>query len=137
MFKTFPFFKQRDAMDCGPTCLMMIAAHFGKRYPLPYLRQHCFLSREGVSAAGITEGADSIGLNTMTIKIKYDNPKTIEEGCLLNAPLPCIAHWNQNHFVVIYKVTRRAVWVADPGQGKFKLKRADFERSWADRKSVV
>ena len=131
MFKTFPFFKQRDAMDCGPTCLMMIAAHFGKRYPLPYLRQHCFLSREGVSAAGITEGAERIGLNTMTIKIKYDNPKTIEEGCLLNAPLPCIAHWNQNHFVVIYKVTRRAVWVADPGQGKFKLKRADFERSWA------
>ena len=127
----YKFYRQLDFMDCGPTCLMMIAAHFGKRYPLPYLRQHCFLSREGVSAAGITEGADSIGLNTMTIKIKYDNPKTIEEGCLLNAPLPCIAHWNQNHFVVIYKVTRRAVWVADPGQGKFKLKRADFERSWA------
>jgi ATP-binding cassette, subfamily B, bacterial len=130
MFKHFPFFKQKDAMDCGPTCLMMIAAHFGKHYSLPYLRQHCFLSREGVSAAGITEGAERIGLNAMTVKVTYSHPK-LDESCLLNAPLPCIAHWNQNHFVVIYKVTQRFVWVADPGQGKFKLKRADFERSWA------
>ncbi len=126
MFKSFPFFKQHDAMDCGPTCLMMVSAHFGKRYPLPYLRQHCFLSREGVSAAGITGGAERIGLNTMTVKVTYDKP-TNEEGCLLNAPLPCVAHWNQNHFVVLFKVTRRSVWVADPAQGKFKLNRADFE----------
>ncbi len=129
MFKTFPFYKQRDAMDCGPTCLMMIAEYFGKHYPLPYLRERCHLSREGVSALGICEGAESIGFKTLTAKVTFD--KKMEDGCLLNAPLPCVAHWNQNHFIVVHKVTKKAVWIADPGAGKFKLKRTDFEKSWA------
>ena len=63
MFKRFQFFKQKDAMDCGPTCLMMIAAHHGQYYALPYLRERCFLSRDGVSALGITEGAERIPLS--------------------------------------------------------------------------
>jgi ATP-binding cassette, subfamily B, bacterial len=135
MFKQFPFYKQRDAMDCGPTCLMMVAEHYGKQYTLPYLREHCHLSREGVSALGIMQGGEAIGLSSLSAKVSYDKNlskgiPTEEEGCLLNAPLPCVAHWNQNHFVVIYKVTQHAVWVADPASGKFKLKRSDFERSW-------
>ena len=113
MFKHFPFYKQRDAMDCGPTCLMMIARHHGKSYALPYLRALCHLSREGVSALGITEGAENIGFQAMTVKVTYESLKK-DEGCLLLAPLPCIAHWNQNHFVVVYRVTRRHVWVSDP-----------------------
>ena len=117
-------------MDCGPTSLMMIAAYHGKRFPQTYLRDLCFLSREGVSAAGITEGAERVGFQAMTVKVSYAVPKP-DEGCLLNAPLPCIAHWNQNHFVVVYRVTRHHVWVADPSSGKYKLRRADFERSWA------
>ena len=128
MFKQFPFYKQRDAMDCGPTCLMMIAEYHGKNYTLPYLREHCHFSREGVSALGITQAAETIGLRASTVKVSYD--KNAENGCLLNAPLPCVAHWNQNHFVTLYEVTKHHVWVADPGAGKFKLKRKDFERSW-------
>ncbi len=128
MFKQFPYFKQRDAMDCGPTCLMMIAKHHGKDYSLPYLREFCYLSREGVSALGIQEGAEKIGLTPITVKVAYD--KGENDACLLTAPLPCIAHWNQSHFVVIYKVTRTHVHVADPAAGRFTLKRADFEKSW-------
>lgn len=129
MFKHVPYYQQKDAMDCGPTSLMMIAAYHGKRFPQAYLRDLCFLSREGVSAEGITEGSERIGFQAMTVKVSYDTPKE-NEGCLLNAPLPCIAHWNQNHFVVVYRVTRNRVWIADPASGKYKLPRADFERSW-------
>ena len=129
MPKTFPFFKQRDAMDCGPTCLMMIAKHHGRDYSLPYLREFCYLSREGVSALGIMQGAEKIGFTPLSVKVGYD--KGENDACLLTAPLPCIAHWNQNHFVVIYEVTPTYVHVADPAAGKFKLKRADFEKSWA------
>ena len=117
-------------MDCGPTCLMMIARHHGKSYALPYLRALCHLSREGVSALGITEGAENIGFQVMTVKVTYESLKK-DEACLLGAPLPCIAHWNQNHFVVVYRVTRRHVWVSDPASGRYKLHRTDFERSWA------
>ncbi len=130
MFKHVPYFRQKDAMDCGPTSLMMIAAFHGKRFPQTYLRDLCFLSREGVSAAGITEGAERVGFQAMTVKVSYAVPKP-DEGCLLNAPLPCVAHWNQNHFVVVYRVTRSHVWIADPASGKYKLRRSDFEKSWA------
>jgi ATP-binding cassette, subfamily B, bacterial len=124
----FPFYKQRDAMDCGPTCLMMVAAFYGKYYPLPYLRQHCYISRDGVSALGIMEGAEAIGLKPITVKVTYDHK--LDDGCLINAPLPCVAHWNQNHFIVVHKVTKTHVWIADPGAGKFKLPRKGFEKSW-------
>ncbi len=115
-------------MDCGPTCLMMIAAAHGRKYPLPYLREQSYLSREGVSAQGIMEAAESIGFRTMTVKVPLDTGR--DTACLLNAPLPCIVHWNQNHFVVVYKVSQHHIWVADPGAGKFKLTRSDFEKSW-------
>jgi ATP-binding cassette subfamily B protein len=124
----FPFYRQRDAMDCGPTCLMMAAAAHGRQYALTYLRERSYLSREGVSALGIMEAAESIGFRTMTVKVPFDTG--VDTACLLNAPLPCIAHWNQQHFVIIYKVTRSHIWIADPGAGKFKLARKDFEKSW-------
>lgn len=128
MSLAFPFYRQRDAMDCGPACLMMTAAAHGRKYPLPYLRDRSYLSREGVSAQGIMEAAENIGFRTMTVKVPFDTGK--DTACLLTAPLPCIAHWNQNHFVVIHKADKRNVWVADPGAGKFKLDRSDFEKSW-------
>lgn len=124
----FPFFRQRDAMDCGPTCLMMVAAAHGRRYPLTFLRDRSYLSRDGVSALGIMEAAESIGFRTMTVKVPfYAGQKT---ASMLTAPLPCIAHWNQQHFVVVYKANLHHVWIADPGAGKFKLTRKDFEKSW-------
>jgi ATP-binding cassette, subfamily B, bacterial len=127
--KKFPFHQQRDAMDCGPACLMMVAASHGRKYALPYLREHSFLSREGVSAQGIMEAAERIGFRTMTVKVPFEQGQA--QASLRTAPLPCIAHWNQSHFVVVHRAERDNVWVADPAAGKFKINRADFEKSWS------
>ncbi|MEQ1746526.1 MAG: peptidase domain-containing ABC transporter [Saprospiraceae bacterium] len=124
--KSFPFYRQLDAMDCGPTCLRMVAAHYGRTYSLQYLRERCHISREGVSLLGISEAAEQIGFQTMALKVPFEG----EEAGLVDAPLPCIAHWKQRHFVVVYKVTRRYIWIADPGEGKFKLTRSAFEDGW-------
>ncbi len=125
----FPFYRQRDAMDCGPACLMMAAAAHGQKYPLTLLRERSYLGREGVSAQGIMEAAESVGFRSMAVKVPFDTGH--DTACLTTAPLPCIAHWNQNHFVVVYKADQKQAWVADPAAGKFKVSRADFEKSWA------
>jgi ATP-binding cassette subfamily B protein len=105
MSRTFPLYRQRDAMDCGPTCLLMVSAYYGKRLTLPYLRERSHISREGVSALGIQEAAKVIGLNPMTVKVPFKSSNG--EASLLEAPLPAIAHWNQSHFVVIYKANKK------------------------------
>ncbi len=125
---TLKFYKQADSADCGPTCLRMIAQFYGKILSTRYLREISFLDRQGVSLLGISHAAEQIGFRTLAVKVLYQNK---DHASLLSAPLPCIAHWNQNHFVVIYKVTKEFVWVADPASGKHKLKRKDFEKSWA------
>ena len=92
---SFPFFKQLDQMDCGPTCLRMIAKHYGRSYSADHLRQKANITREGVSIGGIAEAAESIGFHTLAVSVDF---KTIVE----EVPLPCIAHWRQRHFVVIH-----------------------------------
>ena len=124
----FPFYAQLDSMDCGPACLQMVLKHYGRYYPLPWLRSVSFISREGVSLKGISKAAERVGLRTMAVKVPFSGRST--EPCLLHAPFPLIAHWNQNHFVVVYRVTNKYVWIADPGDGKHKLPKADFLRSW-------
>ncbi|WP_052599116.1 peptidase domain-containing ABC transporter [Aureispira sp. CCB-QB1] len=133
----FPFYRQLDAMDCGPTCLKMITQWHGKTFPLQYLREKCYITREGVSLLGISEAAESIGYRTIALKLTYDQEGTVPG--LLQMPLPCIAYWGQRHFVVVYKITKTHVWIADPAEGKLKLKRSVFENSWlvAEKKGVV
>ena len=97
MLKRFPFTHQHDAMDCGPACLHMIAKHYGKNHSLQGLRENSFLTREGVSLLGISEAAEKIGFRTMGVKISF-------EQLVKEAPLPCIVHWKQNHFVVVYDI---------------------------------
>lgn len=93
---TFPFTKQPDAMDCGPACLRMVSEHYGKRYTLDYPRMNCFIGRDGVSLLGISRAAKKIGFKTVGGRLTFD--KLAEK-----APLPCIVHWNQEYFVVVYK----------------------------------
>ena len=97
MLKPFPHFLQMDAMDCGPTCLRMIAKYYGRNYTLQYLRERSFITREGVSMLGISDAAETIGFRTCGVQISIEQLKN-------DVPLPCILHWNQNHFVVLYKV---------------------------------
>lgn len=71
----FPFHRQFDAMDCGPTCLRMIAQFYGKSYSLQYLREKCYLDREGVSLKGISEAAESIGFRSLAVKVPFEQGK--------------------------------------------------------------
>ena len=86
----FPFYRQLDAMDCGPTCLRMIAKYHGRYYSLPFLRAKCYIDREGVSLKGICKAAEYIGLQTMPVKVPFKDKR--DQPSLLAAPLPAIAY---------------------------------------------
>jgi len=129
---TFQHYNQLDKMDCGPTCLRMVAKSFGKSYSLQGLRENCFITREGVSLLGISEAAEKIGFRTTGVSITWFQ--------LINeAPLPCIVHWKQNHFVVVYKVTGKGdktrIWVADPAHGLLKYTKEEFLTCWLSNKN--
>lgn len=115
-------------MDCGPTCLRMISKHYGKSYSLPFLREKCYIDKAGVSLKGISEAAEVIGLRTLAVKIPFIDGN--KKPSLFEAPLPAVLHWNQNHFVNLYKINRKYAWIADPGSGKFKLTHEELLNSW-------
>lgn len=110
-------------MDCGPTCLKMITTYYGKNIPREYLREKTSITREGVSMAGISEAAESLGLQSLVLLSTYDM-------LVDDIPMPCIAHWRQRHFVVVYKVDRAYVYVADPAFGLIKYKKEEFLKGW-------
>ncbi|MDZ7900472.1 MAG: peptidase domain-containing ABC transporter [Arcicella sp.] len=120
---SFPFFKQFDTMDCGPTCLRMIAKHFGKNYSLQTLREKSGINKEGVSMAGIGTAAEHIGFRTLVAKVTF-------EKIVSDAPLPFIAHWKQNHFVVVHAIKKDKVYVADPAVGLVEYSIKDFKTDW-------
>ena len=116
-------------MDCGPSCLAMIVRHYGRKPEIERLRELCSLGKEGVSLLGISKAAEEIGLKTVGGRIGFD---TLYE----EVPLPCIAHWNQNHFIVVYKIGRkrgkgRTVYVADPAKGLVSYPQETFTERWA------
>ena len=123
----FPFIKQPDAMDCGPASLVMIAQHYGRHYTLDHLRERCFLARDGVSLLGISKAAEEIGFRTVGGRPTF---KKLTEKVLL----PCIVHWNQEHFVVVYALRKQrkgyTVFVADPGKGLLTYSREEFCEHW-------
>jgi ATP-binding cassette subfamily B protein len=121
---SFPFVKQPDAMDCGPACLKMVAAFYKMNFSLESLRKKCYITREGVSFLGLSEAADSLGFKTIGVKIPFDMLST-------NVPLPCIVHWRQKHFIVVYKIRNDKIWVADPAVGLITYSREEFIKYWA------
>lgn len=115
-------------MDCGPACLRMIAKYYGKHYTLQTLRKKCYITHEGVSMLGISEAAESIGFRSLGVRLDVDE---LEK----NASLPCILHWNQNHFVVLYKVKKcrggQSIFhIADPASKCVKYDQEEFEKCW-------
>jgi ATP-binding cassette, subfamily B, bacterial len=119
----FPFTRQLDVKDCGPACLRMIAGFHGKNFSIQYLRDRCYITRGGVSLLGISDAAESIGLKTLGVKLTWDQLSR-------EAPLPCIVHWNQNHFVVVVKTGKKKVLVADPALGMVKYTVKEFKKNW-------
>lgn len=128
---SFPHYKQLDAMDCGPTCLRMIAAHYGRELPLQRIRSMSKTTREGSSLLGLSTAAEDLGFHTAGVKLTWEQLRD-------EMPFPCIAHWNQNHFIVIYKITKkRGVWyvyVSDPAAGLLKYTEEQFRKSWLEVK---
>lgn len=135
MQNSFPHYTQLDAMDCGPTCLRMIARYYGRTYSLQKLREKSFITCEGVSMLGISDAAESIGFHTNGVQISF-------EQLIDNVSLPCILHWNQNHFVVCYGIRKKRVFfgpkldtqykisIADPAGEKFTMNKEEFEQCW-------
>jgi ATP-binding cassette, subfamily B, bacterial len=122
--RKFPFYEQLDIMDCGPTCLRMIAKFYGRNINLQKIRDNSGFSREGVSFLGIAEAAEILGFRTLAIKLPL-------KSLVKDAPLPCIIHWQQNHFVVLVKTKKEYVILADPGKGIRKMSQEDFCEHWA------
>ncbi len=119
-------------MDCGPTCLKMVAQHYGKTYSIPRLRELSYLTREGVSMMGISYAAEAIGLHTQGVKLTYEQLRN-------EATLPVIVHWGQNHFVVVYKIKKGknqndTIFVADPAHGLLKYTKEQFLNKWKQDK---
>lgn len=124
MTGTFPLVRQLDEMDCGPSCLMMIVQYFGKKLALDTARSLCDKGQQGVSLLGINRAAEEIGFNTLPLKIS-------REVFFNEAKLPCLVHWQGMHYVVVYRITSKHVYIADPAQGKVKLPKNEFLCSWS------
>lgn len=123
LYRRFPVEYQLDSLDCGPASLKMIAKYFGRYYSLQSLRDRCGITKEGVSLLDLSTGAESIGLHTLALRC------TIEE-LHDKIPLPAIIHWQGNHFVVVYNIDRKHIWVSDPMKGRIKYTLDEFRDGW-------
>lgn len=127
----YPFYLQLDSMDCGPSCLRMVAAYYGRKFELTRLREMCSANRNGVSMLGISDAAEHIGFRTIGIKTTFEKLNK-------HIILPCIIHWRQDHFAVVYKIKVRKinnnykgyVLIADPAFGLVKYRVEEFLDGW-------
>lgn len=126
---TFPHYLQADVMDCGPACLRITARYYGKHFNMNTLRDLTYQTREGVSLLSISDAAEKIGFRTQGVRLTMDQ--------LDQVSLPAILHWKQNHFVVLYKISRRRgnrepeYFISDPAEGLLRIGAAEFRQSWA------
>lgn len=125
---TYPFVRQYDAMDCGPACISMIAQWHGKRISLETIRKRAWITREGVSFLGLKSAAGTMGFKAAGVRLPFSR-------LAAEAPLPCIVHWQQNHFIVVNRISDRHVWVSDPAIGRIRLTRDEFLKGWASGES--
>ena len=124
MRKKIAFIKQKDSMQCGLACLGMITSIYGKAYSLSFLSQYCHASADGISMLGIIQGAKALGLESMAVKISTEQ--------LMSIGRPCILHWDQNHFVVMYNTEGKgkSFCIADPAKGKYRVSEQELIRHW-------
>ena len=114
-------------MDCGPACLKMVCEFYGKHFSISRLRTASHITREGVSMLGISDAAESVGFHTMGVELTFNE-------LVASDPVPCIAHWHQNHFVVIYALVKKKneylIKVADPSHGRISYRQSEFIQAW-------
>ena len=122
MIKRFPHYHQPDAKDCGPTCLKIISRHFGRTIDLSFIRKISETNRGGSSLLGLSYAANELGFKCLGVKINIEK--------LHRAPLPCILHWNKNHYIVLYKIKRKKYYISDPSHGLLKYSEKEFFSNW-------
>lgn len=127
--KRFPNFRQLDLMDCGPTSLKIIAKYYGKDVELEELRQLSGVGKGGVAIGGLIQALSSLKMDSMGVQISF---KDFSE----KIPLPCIVHWKNNHYVVVYKVDKNKVSVSDPAFGLMDYSIKDFLNGWLDGNNI-
>ena len=127
--RTFPHVHQLDEMDCGAACLAMICRHFGRAVGISHIREVVHTSTDGTTLAGITRGADELGLSARSVRASKNR--------LDELPLPAVAHWAGNHWLVVYRVDQKHVRVADPARGLRRIPREEFLEKWSGYTSVV
>ena len=130
MPKWFPFYPQLEAMDCGSTCLRMVARFYGRFYSLDFLREISNTGKDGVSLLDLSEAAEIIGLKTLAVEADIAQLQEV-------IPKPCIINWGNNHFVVVYQQDSYNVWIADPAQGKYKLNNDEFLKKWIGEEANI
>jgi ATP-binding cassette, subfamily B, bacterial len=124
LFNKFTTYRQLDAMDCGPTCLKMVFKHYGKQLNLEGIKRAAQIGSTGVSLLGMAEAAEKYGFRTVSARVTF-------EQLLEDAPLPCILHWNQYHFVVLTPAANtKKLTIADPAKGLITLPKVDFIKNW-------
>ncbi|MDN3695000.1 peptidase domain-containing ABC transporter [Chryseobacterium tructae] len=122
--KKFPFYKQPDTKDCGPTCLRIVSKYYGKSISLQQIRALSETTREGSSLLGLSDAAENLGFRSLGVQVDF---KTLVE----EVPLPCVVHWNKNHFVVVYKTDKNnKVYISDPSYGLISYTPEEFIKSW-------
>lgn len=126
----FPIIRQASSMQCGPICLQMIGKFYGRDLDVKQIEKDSKMDFEGTSLLGLSEAADTIGLKNLSVR-------TSIETLIEDLPLPAIAHWNQNHFVIVYHTTKTKIYVADPAAGKVEYSIKEFCENWVpkDQKS--
>ncbi len=121
--KKFPITLQHDAMQCGIACLQMVCQYYGRTYSMEAISNFCHATTEGVSMLGISEAFEALGIESVSAKVSLEK--------LTKAPMPCILHWSQNHFVVLYRVKKgREFYIADPAKGLVNYNSDEFCRHW-------
>ncbi|MEY4905392.1 MAG: hypothetical protein RLZZ292_3207 [Bacteroidota bacterium] len=123
LLQRFPNYVQTESMDCGPSCIRIVAKYYGKTFDILELRKISENTREGTSLLGLSRAAEAIGFRTLGIKTNLVT--LLEENVL-----PCIAHWNNGHFVVLYKITKKRIYVSDPAIGLIDYSHKEFLRGW-------
>ena len=125
---SFPFYKQHDIKDCGPTCIKIIAKHYGKTINIEKLRKWSETTRSGSNLLAISRAAEKIGLHSLGVKIRLTDLK--------ETPLPILLHWNKNHFVVLYKISKNQFFVSDPAFGLIEYNQKEFLEHWIGKNAT-
>lgn len=119
----FPFSRQLESKDCGPACLQMICKYYKRFYEMEYLREICGIKKEGISVYDFIKASEKIGLKSQAYKLSYWKFRN-------EVPLPCVVHWRNHHFIVVYKITSKYIYASDPQNGLCRFSLRDFANGW-------